>query len=193
MPDQTPSPEQTKEKTPAQEVPADASVPASAETSPSPQGPVEQDEKLFAAIGYIFFLFVVPLIIKPKSKFCKFHAKQSMVLFLTWIVVLVVLAAIPWFGSIFTIALFALNVLAFYRAFIGDWWSVPVLSKFAGKMDVESLYGKAGLAVGTVSGLKEKVGGVVAKAGETVKTLGKQEEEKPAEKQEEKPVIKEGK
>lgn len=141
--------------------------------------PVAEDEKLFATIGYLSFLFVVPLIVKPKSAYCKFHAKQSMILFLISIIVLIILAVIPWFGSLLTLTLFAVYILAIYRAYKGELWNIPIVSNFAGKMDVETLYSKAGLAVSSISGLKEKAEGLAQKASQAAQALGKQEEEKP--------------
>lgn len=137
---------------------------------------VEQDEKFFAALGYFAFLFVVPLIVKPKSEYCKFHAKQSMVLFLITIVTFMILFAIPWFGSLLTLAIFAVYILAIYKSYSGELWAIPVVSKFAGKMSVEALYGKAGLAVGALSGLKNTAQGLAQKAGQTVQNLGSQEQ-----------------
>lgn len=157
-----------------QQMPEPAKMPQEA----SPQYNAEEDEKFFSALGYFGPLFIIPLIVKPKSPYCKFHAKQSMVLFLIFIVVLVILAAIPWFGSIFTLVLFALYVLAIYRAYKGDMWNIPFVSNFAGKMNVEMLYNKAGLAVSGISGLKEKAENLAEKAGEATKDLGKQEETK---------------
>ena len=159
--------EQTSQQTEQEVKPAQAVAAADA------------DEKFFAALGYFGPLFVVPLIVKPKSAYCKFHAKQSMVLFLVSIVVLIVLAAVPMVGSLLTLAIFALYVLAIYKAYMGDLWNIPVVSGFAGKIDVESLYGKAGLAVSGISGLKDKAADVAAKAGSTMEKLGKQEDDKP--------------
>lgn len=139
--------------------------------------PVEADDKFFAALGYFGPLFVLPLIVKPKSPYCKFHAKQSIVLFIISILVLIVLYTISWFGSILTLALFAIYILAIYKSYYGELWSIPFISNFAGKVDLEALYGKAGLALSGISGLKEKVAGLEDKTGQTVETLGKQEEE----------------
>lgn len=138
---------------------------------------IEEDEKFFAALGYFAFLFVIPLVVKPKSAYCKFHAKQSMVLLLIAVIVLIILAAIPWFGSMLTMALFAVYILAIYKAYKGEYWRIPVVSNFAGKMNVENLYSKAGLAVTTISGMKEKASGLAEKASAAAQNLGKQEGE----------------
>lgn len=136
---------------------------------------VEADEKFFAAIGYFSFLFIIPLIVKPKSEYCKFHAKQSMVIFLVSIIVLMFLVAIPMFGSILTLALFALYVIAIYRAYNGDMWNIPVVSDFAKKINLDSIFGKAGLAVSGISGMKEKAEDFAKKASDAANDLGKQD------------------
>jgi uncharacterized membrane protein len=175
MADQTPAPTAT----PAPEPAAPSQTPPGGEAAPPAPPPVEQDERFFAALGYFAFLFVVPLVVKPKSAYCKFHAKQSMVLFLITIIFFMILFAIPWFGSLLTLALFAVYILAIYKSYMGEWWAIPGISKFAGKMNIESLYGKAGLAVGAISGLKDKAQGMAAQAGEAVKGLGQQESAPP--------------
>ena len=164
--------------------PAQPAQPAP-ETQPQPQTvpqvQADYDEKFFAAIGYFGPLFILTLIAKPKSAFCKFHAKQSMILLLVFFGVLIVLGVISrMIGSLLTLALFAVYVIAIYRAYMGDMWRIPLVSEFAGKMDVDALYGKAGVALTSISGLKEKAGSVADKATQVVKTMGKQEEEPPA-------------
>ncbi len=41
-----------------------------------------EDNKIFSLLSYIAFLFIVPLLIAPKSKFARFHANQGLVLFI---------------------------------------------------------------------------------------------------------------
>ncbi len=163
----------------ADPVPAPTIPPAAApaeQTAPAkPVVTAEDDEKFFAALGYFGFLFIVPLIVKPKSAYCRFHARQSMVLFLSTIIVLIVLASSQMFGSLLTLALFALYVLAIYRAYKGDLWNIPLISQLAGKVNVDALYSKAGLAVSGISGLKEKAAGMASQATEGMKNLSKQE------------------
>lgn len=163
--------DQTQPVAPQQQAPLAA--PAEPAAAPSP---VADDEKFFAALAYFGPLFVITLVVKPKSDFCKFHARQSMVLFLIFILFLMVLFAIPWFGSLMTFVLFAVYVLAIYRAYKGDLWNIPLVSNFAGKMNIETLYSKAGLAVSGISGLKEKAQGLASQAAQAAQSLGKQEE-----------------
>ena len=97
------------------------------------------------------------------------HAKQSMVLFLVTIFVLVILAAIPLLGSLFTLALFALYVLAIYRAYTGEAWRIPFIADLAEKIDLSALYGTiGGAAVSAADKMKEKAEHVADKVSDTV-------------------------
>lgn len=116
----------------------------SEETSQNVSEPT-QEEKILAAIGYLGFLFVVPLIARPKSEYCKFHATQSMVLFAAAIIFLIILGLLPVVGSILTLAIFAVYVIAIYRSYIGEKWAIPFVSDFAKKVDTDALYKKSGL------------------------------------------------
>ncbi|MEK9132105.1 MAG: hypothetical protein AAB606_00120 [Patescibacteria group bacterium] len=147
---------------------------------PTPSGSADNDEKFFAALGYFGPLFVIPLLVKPKSQYCKFHAKQSIALFIISILVLIVLASVPMIGSLLTLTLFAVYVLAIYQSYQGKAWAIPIVSVFAGKIDLNALYEKSGLAVSNISGLKDKAAGLADKATQAAQNLGKQEE-KPGE------------
>lgn len=116
---------------------------------------VSSTERVFAAIGYIGPLFVLPLVVQPKSDFCKFHARQSMALFILFFVFLIFLALIPWLGSIITFALFAAYVLAMYKAYMGDRWMLPILGAMAQKIDFDALLGKASSTIANMNVVKE--------------------------------------
>lgn len=47
-----------------------------------------------------YFIFFLPLILAPKSTFAKYHANQSLVLLIAWVVVMVVVAIVPVIGWI---------------------------------------------------------------------------------------------
>lgn len=155
---------------PSQPASAASPVPAASLAPASPE--VLADERIFAVIGYLAFLFVIPLVVKPKSKFCQHHAKQSMVMFLLFILVLVLLAAIPWLGSIFTLAMFALYILAIFRAYRGEFWNIPVISSLAGKIDVSTLYEKGGISMENIKAFKEQAQKLGSKVTESVQKLG---------------------
>lgn len=109
------------------------------EKTPQGQMPSVADEKIIAAIGYFWILFLVPLLLKKNSKYCQFHAKQSMVLFITSIA-LIIINIIPVVGWIISflgwIAIVIFMLLGFVNALQGIKWEVPFLGRFAGKINI---------------------------------------------------------
>lgn len=122
--------------------------------------PVEQpvrksggnEDKIFAALGYISILFVVPLILKHDVEEVYFHAKQGMVLFLAEVVVWFVLfmlesfivALLPrmdfsitaWLGAIAWIVFVTLSIVGIYHALRGRKWMMPILGKIAQSVEI---------------------------------------------------------
>ena len=98
-----------------------------------------QEEKLYSAIGYLGILCVVPLILKRKSAFAQHHGKQGLVILVAWIVLWVgniipILGQIVWMlGSL---ALFVLILLGMINSLHGKMWVMPVLGKYAKKVEV---------------------------------------------------------
>ncbi len=56
-----------------------------------------EDNKLWAALSYVAFLFIIPLFINGgKSAYAKYHANQGMLLFITELVCILANYAICW-------------------------------------------------------------------------------------------------
>lgn len=51
-----------------------------------------KNNKTFAALSYIAFLFLIPILAAPNSKFARFHSNQGLVLFIVSVVCSVVLS-----------------------------------------------------------------------------------------------------
>jgi len=101
---------------------------------------VSQDEKVIAALGYVWILCLLPILLKKESKFCQHHGKQSLVLFVASFIVMV-LGMIPLFGWLIILplgwlAIVVLSLLGIYNAFIGNWWQMPYLYKYAEKINL---------------------------------------------------------
>lgn len=98
-----------------------------------------QDDKIIAAIGYLWLLFLVPLLLKKDNEYCQFHAKQGLVLFVASIIIMII-GIIPVLGWIITffgwiiIVIFAL--LGFVNALQGRKWEIPYLGKYAQKINL---------------------------------------------------------
>ena len=96
-------------------------------------GSPTQDEKVLAAIAYIWVLCLVPLLTKKDSEYCQFHAKQGLVLFIASFAVMV-LGMIPILGWLIIlplgwIAIVILSILGIVNALQGKRWKMPYLGK----------------------------------------------------------------
>jgi uncharacterized membrane protein len=98
-----------------------------------------EENKLLAAIGYIGILCVLPLALKPKSQFCKFHGKQGLILLIGEVInmLISVIPVIGWLlGLIGGIALLILSILGLLKALNGEYWEMPYLSEYAKKINI---------------------------------------------------------
>ena len=101
--------------------------------------PSVADEKIIAAIGYFWILFLIPLLLKKNSEYCQHHAKQSMVLFITSIALMIinVIPVLGWIICFFgSIAVVIFMLLGFVNALQGVKWEAPILGKFASKINL---------------------------------------------------------
>jgi len=90
-----------------------------------------EDNKFLSAIGYIWFLFLVPLFLKRDSKFAQFHAKQGLVIFIVEL-----LGFIPIIGWFLYIVAIVFVVLGIKAALEGKYWEMPILGKYAKKINL---------------------------------------------------------
>lgn len=89
------------------------------------------ENKLWAVLGYLGILCLIPLLAKRDSKFAQFHAKQGLVMliggFFVWI---------PLFGWILGIFLFFLWIMGVYRALTGKMQPLPIVGELAAKINL---------------------------------------------------------
>ena len=89
--------------------------------------------RIFAVLSYIGFLFIIPLIAVPDSKFAKFHANQGLVLFIAELLsaLLYLIPIIGWAaGAAAGILLTVLSVLGLVNAIQGKAKELPFIGKF---------------------------------------------------------------
>ena len=139
------------EKKPAQK--AAAKKTASAEETKKRQTakktPVGEAGKGLAAISYISILFLIPMISMRDNRFAMFHAKQSMVLVISTMVLflgLFILGVLTsWLGIGIILILLAYVVLfvylvfmiiGFVKAFSGEYWRIPKIADWADKVKI---------------------------------------------------------
>jgi len=98
-----------------------------------------EENKLVAAIGYIGILCLIPLLLKPKSKFAKFHGKQGLILVIGWVInfFIALVPFIGWLlGFIGMVALVILSILGILKSLAGEYWEMPFLAEYAKKINI---------------------------------------------------------
>jgi len=89
-----------------------------------------EENKIYGILAYIGILFIVPLLVAPKSKFAKFHANQGAVLFIAeaalgfvWLIP-VLGWAVGFFGGI---ASFVFAIMGILNAANGKMEKLPLI------------------------------------------------------------------
>ena len=97
------------------------------------------NENILGAVAYLlgFITGIVLLLVEKNSKFVRFHAMQSTVLFGGLFVVNLILGFIPilgWLvGFILSLAAFVLWLVLMWKAFNGEMYKVPYVGDIAEK------------------------------------------------------------
>jgi len=85
-----------------------------------------EDGKVVAAVGYLWFLFFLPLVAKPRNNFCRAHAKQAMVLFVAGALVSALPCLFTTFGGgLLALLVFILQIVALVKTLQGQLWKIP--------------------------------------------------------------------
>jgi len=96
----------------------------------TPDPDIEKN-KTVAALSYVWILFLIPLLGKKHSKFCQFHAKQGLILFL--------LSFVSWFpliGWLIGLAIIIISVMGILKCLEGAWWKVPYIYDLSKKINL---------------------------------------------------------
>lgn len=114
-------------------------IPAQLPNANSDADDIEKN-KVFAILGYIGLLFLVPLLAAPNSKFARYHANQGIVLFLSAVILMFgtgILMLIPFIGCVFYIGMlvvalgaFVLMVMGIVNAATGQYKPLPLIGHF---------------------------------------------------------------
>ena len=94
-----------------------------------------EENKIIAAIGYVWILCLVPLILKKDSKFAQYHAKQGLVLFIIEVIGSFVFW-IPLIGWLLGIFVLVLAILGVVKALQGEYWEMPIVHDLSKKLNL---------------------------------------------------------
>jgi uncharacterized membrane protein len=93
------------------------------------------DENYEAVLCYVlgWLTGIVFLLLEKENKFVRFHAMQSLVVFLALSVLSLALGWIPVIGLLLFIAGLVLWIILMFKAFQGETYKIPVAGEFAEK------------------------------------------------------------
>lgn len=97
---------------------------------------VTESERFLSAIGYFGFLAVLPLALRPKSEFCKYHGKQALLLAIVFTVLASVSVILPRGFGLISIIHLVITIYAFMQAHKGKLWNMPMLGDLSRKLPV---------------------------------------------------------
>ena len=99
--------------------------------------PLQSQERIAGALSYIFF--AIPMLMKTKTDFSMFHAKQSLMILLFLIglyLVSLLVVWIPFVGVFFMVLRWMIHILvclvalwAAYQAYLGNKFILPVIGE----------------------------------------------------------------
>ena len=97
------------------------------------------DENIEALLCYVlgWVTGIIFLALERENKFVRFHAAQSLAVFLPLFVILIIVGVIPFIGWVLSliISIFSLILWLFlmFKAFMGEKYKLPVAGDFAEK------------------------------------------------------------
>ena len=98
------------------------------------------DENIEGLLCYILGIIsgIVFLVLEKESEFVKFHAMQSIVTFLSLMILSMVVAFIPFVGGLISLLVnlvsFALWILGMYKAYQGERYKFPIFGDISEDM-----------------------------------------------------------
>lgn len=84
--------------------------------------------KTFAILAY--FIFFLPIIAAKNSQLAMFHANQSLIVLLVWVVAWVIGMIIPPLGLIASLGVLVLWIMGIISAAQGQMKSLPLIGKY---------------------------------------------------------------
>ena len=110
-------------------------MPEESQISPNDVTGVD-NSKFMAALSYVGFLVLVPLIAYRADSFVKFHMKQGVIILILEVLAVFANFWIPIVGNLLFILLFLASVLGLIQALQGNRWKIPGIGDLAGKFDI---------------------------------------------------------
>ena len=94
------------------------------------------ERNLYAAMSYLLFLVIVPLLTRRTDPFVNWHARQGLVILLGFILASILSASFPAVGNLLFLLLLIGNVVALVLTLQGRSWRVPGVAQLADKFRI---------------------------------------------------------
>jgi len=89
-----------------------------------------EKNRIDAFLSYFWVASLYFYLIRKKSKFVQFHAKQGLILF-----ILSFATIVPFFGQIFILVLLVVSIVAMIKARNGEWYKIPFVYELSKKIN----------------------------------------------------------
>lgn len=97
-----------------------------------------EENRLVAALAWLWVLSLIILLLKRDSPYVQFHARQGLVLFVASILLWIALSLLGPFAfflhQTLNFLIFVVSIVGFVQALRGQWWTLPVLGPLAAKI-----------------------------------------------------------
>ncbi len=98
-----------------------------------------QEGKIFAVIGYLGILCIIPLLLKKENRFALFHGKQGLVLFIgeigaAIINIVPILGQLVWILAVMIFGI--LSLVGIVQSLMGNYWKMPIIGDIAEKISI---------------------------------------------------------
>jgi uncharacterized membrane protein len=112
-------------------------MPAKKTKAPEEKGKKEDDKKLYAFLATFLSIvgFIIALVAKKDDKYVMFYAKQSLVIFIAWIIA-AILSFIPVIGWVLQVLVWILWLISWIYALSGEEKDIPVIGDLAQKLKI---------------------------------------------------------
>jgi uncharacterized membrane protein len=94
--------------------------------------------KIWALMGYLWILCLIPLIMKKDNEFSLFHARQGLFLFVSSVICsgLTCLPFIRLIGVLGNLVIFVLSIIGIIYVLRGIYWKIPLIGEYAEKIEL---------------------------------------------------------
>ncbi len=109
------------------------------EEKKAPVGPSGPGENLYAVLSYLWVFCLIPVLMRSKSDFVRFHARQGLMLFIIEVGIGII-GIIPVLGPLVillgVLVCGLLSLTGIVQVLMGNKWKMPIIGDWSEKLNV---------------------------------------------------------